>query len=282
MNRRVEPRFPVDLPAHVTILGNILGNPDRELACQLIEWSANGMKLLSPEKLLEDVIIGLDLEFHVVLAVIRHWHPLGERYAIGAERIHVIDKDALRQGEPTGDQMRAILAERGWSLLSEISPVMDPPSSSRSWRLPMALAASLAIAALAVVYFLQFPAGTAKAHSLAVPAAAVEAAIPPPAPEPFPPNAPRPARRVQIKALSTTWVAVTADGKDILARLLTEGDTKQIDFSKVAHVRVGAAGGVEIHFNGKPLGSLGRPGQLRLIEFTPEEFRFLPWTDTDQ
>jgi uncharacterized protein DUF4115 len=309
MDRRLEPRFTLSVPTQATVLGI----RDRELACLLVETSAFGMKLLSDEELPQDAIIGLDFEFHFVLAVIRHSYSFGGKYAMGAERILAVDKDALRPGESRGDQMRAWLAEKGWSLQTEtVCSVFDspppqvameppppeirippppppmrtppPPSRSRSWQVPLAVAASLAIATLAVGYVLQFGSPAATATLRAVPAASaspVDMKVPEPVAA-VPPTAPGPASRVQVKGLSTTWVAVTADGRAVLGQLLTDGDTREFEFARVLHVRVGAAGGVEISFNGKPLGSLGRPGQLRLIEFTPKEFRFLPWTDIDQ
>jgi hypothetical protein len=46
-------------------------------------------------------------------------------------------------------------------------------------------------------------------------------------------------------------------------------------------VRLGNAGPVEIQLNGKPIGPLGRPGQLRAIELTPGAWRFLPLREPD-
>jgi hypothetical protein len=41
-------------------------------------------------------------------------------------------------------------------------------------------------------------------------------------------------------------------------------------------VRLGNAGGVAITANGKPVGPLGRSGQVRIIDFTGGEFKFVP------
>jgi hypothetical protein len=60
------------------------------------------------------------------------------------------------------------------------------------------------------------------------------------------------------------------------------GGTKEdVAFTDRAIVRLGNAGPVEIQLNGKPIGPLGRPGQLRAIELTPGAWRFLPLREPD-
>ena len=267
MERRAEPRYLVRVPVQLTVLGN----PDREIECEWVEMSATGMKLLALERLRVDAIVGLEVEGRFVAAVIRNSQPAGNEYALGAERILVVDKDDLRPGESKAGRIRVLLEEQGW-LIEPEPAAKEINVPARPWRVPIALAAGLvaclAMGALLGVRLLQFRTSAVAGNSPPVVAA------------PAPP-APNPSRQVRIKVLSPTWIAATTDGKELLGRLFTEGDATEVEFTKVAHVRLGAAGGAEITFQGKPLGPLGRPGQLRLIEFTPEGFRFLPWTDRD-
>jgi hypothetical protein len=273
------------------------------------------------------------------MAVVRNKQSRGDKYAIGAERIHAVDKSALSADKPMGDQVRALLREKGWALEAETSesiigqeaPVKEQtaphketvgetlnlpklaPAPPRSWRVPIAVGASLAIAILAVVYFLEFRsrAGTGDSHPNRV-AAAVPAATKPSepvapaapletkAPEPVAPavrveaKEPVPAEpvqqpsrdpsdkhHVQINTEASSWIAATVDGKPMLAEVVAKGGTREFDFSKVARVRVGAAGAVNISVDGKSVGPLGRPGQLRMFDLTPDGIHFLPWTNTD-
>jgi hypothetical protein len=114
------------------------------------------------------------------------------------------------------------------------------------------------------------------------PAARVEAKEPAPA-EPVQPPSRDPSDRhhVQINTEESSWIAATVDGKPMLAEVVAKGGTREFDFSKVARVRVGAAGAVNLSVDGKSVGPLGRAGQLRMFDLTPDGIRFLPWTNTD-
>ena len=39
---------------------------------------------------------------------------------------------------------------------------------------------------------------------------------------------------------------------------------------------VGNAGGIEVRLNGKPIGPIGKSGQVRTVVFTPDNFEVLP------
>jgi hypothetical protein len=335
MERRDEPRFPITSPVKVTVLGK----PDREMECLLIEISARGMRLVVEQSIHEDEILALEMEDHLVVAVVRNKQSRGDKYAIGAERIHAVDRGALSSEKPKGEQVRALLREKGWAIETEtvesiigqeapakeqVAPPKETvgetlnlpkltPAPSRSWRVPIAVGASLAIAILAVVYFLEFRsrAGTGDSHPNRVaaavpaatkpsepvapaapletktpepvaPAARVEAKEPAPAEPVQPPSRdPSEKRHVEIKAEETSWVAATVDGKPALAEVVAKGGTREFDFSRVARVRVGTAGGVNITVDGKSVGPLGRPGQLRMFDLMLDGIHFLPWTNTD-
>ena len=79
----------------------------------------------------------------------------------------------------------------------------------------------------------------------------------------------------EIKALEPNWISGIADGRSLLGRMLMKGDTWIIDFSKVARLHVGNAGGVEVIVNGQSIGPLGSHGLVRVVELTPDRFRIL-------
>jgi hypothetical protein len=65
------------------------------------------------------------------------------------------------------------------------------------------------------------------------------------------------------------------DGKVVFSKLFAAGSRDDIDFLDRAVVRMGDAGPVEITVDGKPVGSLGRTGQVRVIELVPGASHFL-------
>jgi len=83
-------------------------------------------------------------------------------------------------------------------------------------------------------------------------------------------------QRVELKAIEPTWVGITIDGETTYARLLDANQTKIVESPGTIRVRLGNAGGVEITANGKPIGSAGRNGQVRIVEFTGGKSRFVP------
>ncbi len=99
--------------------------------------------------------------------------------------------------------------------------------------------------------------------------AAVTAPVSPTQPEAKPEAAPL---RLVITATQTTWVRITDDDNPSYQILLKPGDTVERQAEKVFAVDVGNAGGIDIQFQGKSLGSLGKSGEvvhLTLPEGTP-------------
>jgi hypothetical protein len=82
-------------------------------------------------------------------------------------------------------------------------------------------------------------------------------------------------RHARIKASGASWVSACADGRKLFEKALSSGETQEIEFSDKAVVRVGSAGEVEMTLDGKPVGPLGRTGQLRLLQFSTEGMRTL-------
>src|SRR5438128_1582472 len=107
MDGRREPRFQIYAPAKLTLLDS----PERELQCLLLDISATGLKFIIDESLPVDEVVALEVEDHLVLADVRYSQPRGEKFAIGAERIHAVDKTALPQDKPRAEQIRFVVED---------------------------------------------------------------------------------------------------------------------------------------------------------------------------
>lgn len=75
------------------------------------------------------------------------------------------------------------------------------------------------------------------------------------------------ARTLAIHLTAPSWLRVSVDGNVSIEGTFPAGTTKTFH-GKVALVRVGNAGGVEITVDGKPLGPLGGPGDVVEKSFT--------------
>jgi cytoskeleton protein RodZ len=76
---------------------------------------------------------------------------------------------------------------------------------------------------------------------------------------------------VTLKAVKPSWVSVTSDGKNVYQQTLGPNDQQLTLHGKDKILLVlGNAGGVEVSFNGKNLGSLGSEGQTRKLTITPQ------------
>ena len=82
--------------------------------------------------------------------------------------------------------------------------------------------------------------------------------------------------RVGLKAGEDTWIQVLSDGKPVFSNELQANETKMIEGSEKVRVLVGNAGGLDISLNGKPIGSIGPKGQVRVVELTPSGFQIVP------
>src|SRR5580658_4967967 len=80
---------------------------------------------------------------------------------------------------------------------------------------------------------------------------------------------------LNLSATETTWLSITSEGKNIFSGVLEASQTKTLRASDVAKMKVGNAGGIDVRWNGKPIGPIGGRGQVRVVLFTPESFRIL-------
>jgi cytoskeletal protein RodZ len=91
--------------------------------------------------------------------------------------------------------------------------------------------------------------------------AAADGSSPLPAATVAPVARPAPKRGVTLNVTELSWLRVTVDGTVAYEGTLTAGSTKSFT-GKAVDVRVGNAGGVRISVNGRPIGTLGAPGDV--------------------
>lgn len=86
---------------------------------------------------------------------------------------------------------------------------------------------------------------------------------------------------LNLSASETTWLSISSNGKQIFAGVLHPEETKTLSGLDVARLKVGNAGGLNVQWNGKEIGSLGQKGQVRVVIFTPEGFSILPGNSSE-
>jgi transcriptional regulator with XRE-family HTH domain len=80
---------------------------------------------------------------------------------------------------------------------------------------------------------------------------------------------------LNLSATEATWVSITADGKRLFSGILQPSQTKTLAGTDVAKMKVGNAGGIEVMWNGKPIGPIGPRGQVRDVLFTKDNFEII-------
>jgi cytoskeleton protein RodZ len=74
---------------------------------------------------------------------------------------------------------------------------------------------------------------------------------------------------VVVMAKEDSWVSVTADGKTVIERVFKAGERQSFRAGRRIVFTTGNAGGVDVSFNGKTLGTIGNESEKRVITFTP-------------
>lgn len=108
----------------------------------------------------------------------------------------------------------------------------------------------------------------------------------PPAPAPGASSAPSPVVAapppqlaapilLDVRATDEVWIRVAADGKYLFSGTLKPGQSRTFQGQAAMSLLTGNAGGLEIGFNGTPLGPIGPKGQIRTVEFTPQGHQIL-------
>lgn len=73
---------------------------------------------------------------------------------------------------------------------------------------------------------------------------------------------------VVIKAKEDAWISVIADGHTVAQGVLRADRQKLVKAAKQIEVKTGNAGGIEVSYNGKPLGAIGNESETRTLMFT--------------
>ena len=81
---------------------------------------------------------------------------------------------------------------------------------------------------------------------------------------------------LNLSATEKTWLSITSEGKHLFSGFLEPSQTKTLTSLDAARMTVGNAGGIEVRLNGKPIGPIGKSGQVRVVVFTPDNFEVLP------
>lgn len=84
-----------------------------------------------------------------------------------------------------------------------------------------------------------------------------------------------PGFRIEVSAIERTWVSIVSDGKRIYSGVLQADQSKILEGHDSALIKTGNAGGVDVVFNGKEIGTLGPEGQIRTVVFTKTNYEIV-------
>lgn len=111
-----------------------------------------------------------------------------------------------------------------------------------------------------------------KVSSPEPPKTAATSAAPQKTEEPVRTSKPAPPERtffVVIKAKEDSWISVTADGRQVSHGILKADKQKFVRAGKQILITTGNAGGLDVSYNGKPVGVIGNESEARTLLFTP-------------
>ena len=78
---------------------------------------------------------------------------------------------------------------------------------------------------------------------------------------------------LQVAATDRAWVAVDADGKTVLQRVLNPNEVETLKAHKSFDVTTGNAQSVILTLNGETLKPLGRRGEVKTVHLTREDLK---------
>jgi cytoskeleton protein RodZ len=80
---------------------------------------------------------------------------------------------------------------------------------------------------------------------------------------------------LNLSATETTWLSITANGKEIFSGVLQPSQTKTLTGVEGARLKLGNAGGIEARWKGKPIGPFGTRGQVLVVQLTDDNFEIV-------
>ena len=72
---------------------------------------------------------------------------------------------------------------------------------------------------------------------------------------------------VVIKAKQNSWISIDADGKSVWQGTLSTNDERSVTAGKELVLRTGNAAGIDVSYNGRALGTLGKDKEVRTLTF---------------
>lgn len=75
---------------------------------------------------------------------------------------------------------------------------------------------------------------------------------------------------VRVVASQETWVSITANGKKLFRGVLQPNEARTLTGVEHATMVIGNAGGVDVQTDGRSIGPIGPPGQVRVVQLSPE------------
>ena len=78
---------------------------------------------------------------------------------------------------------------------------------------------------------------------------------------------------LQVTAKEHSWVAVDADGKTVLQKVLNPNEVENLKAHDTFDVTVGNASGIVLTLNGETLKPLGRRGEVKSVHLTREDMK---------
>jgi cytoskeletal protein RodZ len=81
--------------------------------------------------------------------------------------------------------------------------------------------------------------------------------------------------RITLAATEDTWVSVSADGRNVFAGVIKGQESRNVEGKLNTRVLIGNAGGLQIEWNGRQLGSLGKKGEVRDVLFTRDSYKLI-------
>jgi cytoskeleton protein RodZ len=76
-----------------------------------------------------------------------------------------------------------------------------------------------------------------------------------------------------IEATAETWLSVNTGGKTVFSGLMYSRQSRKFPLQLPLKLVLGNAGGVKLQVNGQALAGLGRPGEVRAIEISAENYQ---------
>jgi len=82
--------------------------------------------------------------------------------------------------------------------------------------------------------------------------------------------------QVQLAADAPVWILATKDGKFDFSGTIEPHNSHVVEANGRVFLKIGNAGGARLWLNGKPLGPLGKDGQVVSLQFTSGGFQVVP------